>query len=114
MSTEALNAKGARLRGLRIHRRTDLTLDDLAAWLNPIVAGWMNYYGRYYRAVMDPLLRRVNIYMRRWAGKKYRAAADLQAVHSGGGPDCSQREPGLFAQWRVGPLATERPVRRAR
>jgi hypothetical protein len=31
---------------MRIHRRTDLTLDDLARWLNPIVAGWINYYGR--------------------------------------------------------------------
>ena len=50
MSTEALKAKSARLRELRIHRRTDLTLDDLAEWLNPIIAGWMNYYGRYYRA----------------------------------------------------------------
>ena len=46
MSTEALKAKGAVLRAMRIHRRTDLTLDDLARWLNPIVAGWMNYYGR--------------------------------------------------------------------
>jgi RNA-directed DNA polymerase len=32
---------------MRIHRRTDLTLDDLARWLNPIVAGWINYYGRF-------------------------------------------------------------------
>ena len=30
---------------MRIHRRTNLSLDDLAAWLNPIVGGWMNYYG---------------------------------------------------------------------
>lgn len=43
MSTEALKAKGARLRAMRIHRRTDLTVDGLARWLNPIVAGWMNY-----------------------------------------------------------------------
>ena len=38
---------------MRIHRRTDLSLDDLARWLNPIVAGWMNYYGRFYRSAMD-------------------------------------------------------------
>jgi hypothetical protein len=25
---------------MRIHRRTDLTLEDLAEWLNPITAGW--------------------------------------------------------------------------
>src|SRR3954451_10956454 len=47
ISPEALKAKGADLRAMRIHRRTDLTLDDLARWLNPIVAGWINYYGRF-------------------------------------------------------------------
>ena len=72
ISPEALKAKGDRLREMRIHRRTDLTLNDLAAWLNPIVAGWMRYYGRYYRSALDPLLRRVSFYLRRWAGKKYK------------------------------------------
>jgi group II intron reverse transcriptase/maturase len=43
MSPEALKAKGARLREMRVHRRTDLTLSDLARWLNPIIAGWMAY-----------------------------------------------------------------------
>jgi hypothetical protein len=41
MSPEALTAKGADLRRMRIHRRTDLTLNDLAGWLNPIVVGWL-------------------------------------------------------------------------
>ena len=52
MSTEALKAKSAELRAMRIHRRTTLSLDDLTRWLNPIVAGWMNYYGRFYRSAM--------------------------------------------------------------
>jgi RNA-directed DNA polymerase len=60
ISPEALKAKGDRLRELRIHRRTNLTLNDLAAWLNPIVAGWMRYCGRFYRSALDPLLRRVS------------------------------------------------------
>ena len=77
ISPEALKAKGADLRKLRIHRRTDLSLDDLARWLNPIVAGWMNYYGRFYRSVIYPLLRRVSIYLRRWAGRKYRRLRTL-------------------------------------
>ncbi|MGZ6623808.1 MAG: group II intron maturase-specific domain-containing protein, partial [Solirubrobacteraceae bacterium] len=57
ISPEALKAKGARLRELRIHRRTDLTLDDLARWLNPIIAGWIRYYGRFYRSALNPLLK---------------------------------------------------------
>ena len=75
MSTEALMAKSAELRKMRIHRRTNLNLDDLAGWLNPIVAGWMAYYGRFYRTAMDPLLRRINAYLMRWAGKKVSATA---------------------------------------
>jgi len=43
MSPEALKAKGAQLRAMRVHQRTNLALADLARWLNPIVAGWMNY-----------------------------------------------------------------------
>ena len=41
ISPEALKAKGVELRRMRIHRRTDLSLDDLARWLNPIVSGWL-------------------------------------------------------------------------
>ena len=78
MSTEALKAKSAELRAWRIHRRTTLTLDDLARWLNPIVSGWMNYYGRFYRSALYPLLQRVNTYLRRWAGKKYRRLRALK------------------------------------
>jgi hypothetical protein len=71
ISPEALNAKSARLRELRIHRRSDLSLERLARWLNPIIAGWIRYYGRFYRTALDPLLKRVNTYLRRWAGRKY-------------------------------------------
>jgi group II intron reverse transcriptase/maturase len=68
ISPQALKAKSDRLRAMRIAHRTDLTLNDLAAWLNPIVAGWINYYGRFYRSALIPLLQRVSSYLRRWAG----------------------------------------------
>ncbi len=99
ISPEALKAKSAELRKMRIHRRTNLSLDDLAKWLNPIVAGWMNYYGRYYRSAVYPLLQRVSTYMKRWAGKKYkrlRAHNRFRRWWLG----LLAREPGLFAQWK--------------
>jgi RNA-directed DNA polymerase len=99
MSTQARKVKGEQLRAMRIHRRVNLTLDDLARWLNPIVRGWMTYYGRFYRSEMAPLLQRLNTYLRRWAGRKYRR---LRSHHSfrrwwGGLID---RQPALFAQWK--------------
>ena len=99
MSPDALKAKGDRLRELRVHRRTDLTLAGLARWLNPIVTGWMTYYGRFYRSAMEPLLQRVSYYVRRWAAKKYirlRALKRFRAWWEG----LIDRQPGLFAQWR--------------
>ena len=100
ISPEALKAKGDRLRELRIHRRTNLSLDDLAEWLNPIVAGWMHYYGRYYRSAMAPLLQRVSIYLRRWAGKKYRRLRTYKRFKRWW-TGLLQRAPGLFAHWSV-------------
>ena len=35
-------------------------------------AGWMNYYGRFYRSELYPLLQRINTYLMRWARKKYK------------------------------------------
>jgi len=99
ISSEALKARSARLRELRIHRHTNLTLEDLARWLNPIVAGWMRYYGRYYRSALYPLLRRVNIYLRRWAGKKYKRLRTYKRFKQWW-VGLLKREPGLFAHWR--------------
>ena len=99
MSTEALKAKGVELRSMRIHRRTDLFLDDLARWMNPTVAGWMNYYGRFYRSKMTPLLQRVNAYLRRWAGMKYRKLRTLKRFKRWW-TGLIDRQPRLLAQWR--------------
>jgi group II intron reverse transcriptase/maturase len=99
MSTEALRAKSDELRRLRIHHRTTWALNDLARWLNPIVAGWMAYYGRFYRSAMNPLLIRVSTYLRRWAGRKYRrlrAHGRFRRWWLG----LLDRQPRLFAHWR--------------
>jgi len=99
MSPEALKAKGAVLRSLRIHRHNAMTLEALARWLNPIVRGWMSYYGRFYRSVLTPLLQRVNTYLRRWAGRKYRKLRSYRAFRRWWSR-LIERQPRLFAQWQ--------------
>jgi len=99
MSPEALKAKGADLRAMRIHRLTTLSLDDLAGWLNPIAAGWMQYFGRFYRSAMYPLLQRINAYVRRWAGMKYRRLRPYRRFKRWW-TGLQQRQPAFFAQWR--------------
>jgi RNA-directed DNA polymerase len=104
ISPQALKAASQRLRDLRIHRHTTKTLDELAAWINPIVAGWMNYYGRYHRSQLHPLLQRVNTYLWRWAADKYKRLHGykrLQRWWNG----VQGRDPNLFAHWTWVPQA---------
>jgi RNA-directed DNA polymerase len=100
ISPEALKAKSVELRRMRIHRRTDLSLDDLARWLNPIVAGWINYYGRFYRSALYPLLRRINAYLRRWAGRKYKRLRTNKR-YDRWLDGLLSRQPALFTHWRT-------------
>ena len=88
-------------------------LDDLARWINPIVRGWMNYYGRFYRSALYPLLQRINTYLMRWARQEVQTAADLQAGSGGGGRTASSRQPDLFAHWRWVPHGHWDQMRRA-
>ena len=59
----------------------------------------MNYYGRFYRSAMAALLLRVNAYLRRWAGKKYRRLRTYNRFKRWWA-GLLERDPGLFAPWR--------------
>ena len=102
VSKSAKKHMAEEIRGWRLGRRTDLSFGEVATKVNRIVAGWINYYGRFYKSMLYPLLRRINDHLVRWAMRKYkrlrghygRAVRWLVGV--------SQRAPGLFAHWRVG------------
>src|SRR5665647_2361392 len=63
VSREALKAMGQRVRRWSVHLKVSSNLADLARWMNPIVRGWMQYYGRFYRTELYPLLKRINTYL---------------------------------------------------
>ena len=52
------------MRRWRLHLGTQLPLAGLAQQVNPVVRGWMQYYGAFYRSALDPLLK--NATMRIW------------------------------------------------
>jgi hypothetical protein len=101
VSDDAMKAIGQELRSWRINCRSDKTLTDLARMFNPIVQGWINYYGRFYKSLY-PVLGRINEYLIRWAMRKYKRLRGhrTRAVEWLAG--VARREPNLFAHWRFG------------
>ncbi len=53
VSKDALNKMSREVRRWRLHLLTGHELADLARKINPIVRGWMQYYGAYYRTVLQ-------------------------------------------------------------
>jgi len=98
VSKEALKKMGEEIRSWRIHLRTATELQDLAAWINPIVRGWMTYYGRYYRTSLNSLLRRINAYLVRWARRKYKRLRTYKKARKWW-EGLTARQPQLFAHW---------------
>ena len=44
-----------------------MTLEDIANEINPLLRGWIEYYGRYAPSALYPMLRHVN--RRFWHGR---------------------------------------------
>jgi RNA-directed DNA polymerase len=99
ISKDALNKISAAVRYWRLHLRTGHTFKDVARRINPIVAGWMQYYGAFYRSALSPLLQRINAYLMRWIRKKYKRLRGKKKAR-----ECWQgitgRYPLMFAHWK--------------
>jgi RNA-directed DNA polymerase len=102
VSGDALKEMGRELRSWRINRRSDKTLGDLAQKVNAIVQGWINYYGRFYRSGLHPILRRINDDLVRWAKNKYKRLRGHPRRAKRWLVRVAKREPKLFAHWRLG------------
>ena len=72
VSPTAVKAMRATIRDLKIRRQTQRTLGDVAQMLNPLLRGWIEYYGRYTPSALYPLFRYVNVTLLAWAQRKFK------------------------------------------
>jgi len=102
VSKVALKAMRLKIRKLRVRMCTELSIVQIAKWLNPMINGWIAYYGRYYRSALYAMCRHVNKALVRWARRKFKplrrhkikAAQFLEGI--------AKQCPHLFAHWRAG------------
>jgi hypothetical protein len=98
ISKEALKRLSRTVRRWQLHRRTELSLAELAEMINPVVRGWMQYYGAFYRSALSMLLARINTYLVRWTRKKYRRLRAHRKARAAW-DRVTMQFPGYFAHW---------------
>jgi len=98
ISKDALKKISGEVRRWRLHRRTNLSETDLARAINPIVRGWMNYYGAFYKSALYPFLARINAYLVRWLRGKFKRFQGHKKARTAWERAVATR-PRFFAHW---------------
>jgi RNA-directed DNA polymerase len=102
VSPSALKAIRSTVRDLNIRQLTQRSLADIASRLNPLLRGWIGYYGRYNPSALEAMLRHVNLTLVGWVVRKFkrfqarkvRAARFLEKL--------ARTRADLFEHWRIG------------
>jgi RNA-directed DNA polymerase len=102
VSPSALKSMQETIRDLDIRRRTHVSMADIARQLNPLLRGWITYYGRYTRSALSPLLRYVNQTLRAWLMRKFKRFKGHKTKAGQLIERLSRESSDLFAHWKIG------------
>jgi len=80
--------------------RSELSIEEIAKWLNPMIDGWINYYGRFSQSAMKPVARQINHTLIKWCMNKYKSFRFSKPRAIQFMVEMSEKRSGLFAHWR--------------
>ncbi len=102
VSATSLKSMRQKIRDLKLRRRTHVELADIARDINPILQGWLNYYGAYTPSALRPIWYYINATLVRWVMRKYKrfAGHKTRAGQLIGSIAIKRRR--LFVHWRLG------------
>jgi hypothetical protein len=102
VSPSAMKAMRQAIRDLNIRCQTQLSLQAIAQKLNPLLRGWIAYYGRYAPSALYPVLRYVNQTLVAWAMRKFKRFKDHKIRASQFLQRLAAERRDLFAHWDIG------------
>jgi RNA-directed DNA polymerase len=106
VSPSALKDMRAAIRDLDLLRQTQLSVEGIACQINPLLRGWIEYYGRYAPSALAPLLRYVNQRLVAWAMRKFKGLRAHRVRASRFMQQLAQNCAGMFVHWRKGMTGT--------
>lgn len=106
----AVSAKAAKemrqtIRSWKIHLWTQRSIDELAESFNPVIRGWINYYGSFNRSKLSRIFQQLDFALVRWAKRKYKKKGSLTKARVWL-RRLARRQPNLFAHWPLTLSAT--------
>jgi group II intron reverse transcriptase/maturase len=107
VSKQAKKSMAETIRNWQLGRWTALSFKEIAAMINPVVAGWISYYGRFYKSDLVRFLEReINPFLVKWAMRKYKRFRRAKRRARRKMAEIASVYPGMFAHWKHGALPT--------
>ena len=102
VSRKALKGMRAKLKGHPLIKAGySHSLEELAKAINPIIQGWINYYGKFRKSAMSAIYSYINEKLLNWARRKFKSLQRRKWRASQWLKELYRRYPTLFAHWRV-------------
>jgi RNA-directed DNA polymerase len=102
VSNRAKKSMREKTKQYKWHLRSDLSLEDIALRANPVLQGWINYYGRYYPTELKSVGEHFNAVLVNWAMRKYKKLRTSYVRAAEYIERSAQYRPKLFAHWAIG------------
>lgn len=102
VSRKACIAMRQTAREWKIRKRSDKSIQDISKMYNPIIRGWMNYYGKYYKSAMYPVLRHFDETLVKWATRKFKRFKRHRRKARYWLGNVARTNPRLFTHWQMG------------
>jgi len=101
VSSKSMRSMNEKMHKWEVLKKTTNTLQEVAAAINPVLTGWINYYSKFYKATLVNYMHIVNVKLASWARRKYKnlRTSELKAIRWLHG--ISIRQPTLFAHWKL-------------
>jgi RNA-directed DNA polymerase len=102
VSNSAKKSIRQEMRSWKVHLRSDKSLEDISCMFNPVLRGWINYYGKYYKSELYCVFRHFNRTLVRWAMRKYKKLQGHKRRAEYRLGKIANKQPGLFYHWQIG------------
>ena len=99
VSRKSLKRMNESIRDLNINRSTQLKMSELAEKINPMVRGWIEYYGAFYPEPLKRFLIRIDLRLGDWARNKYKQLRGHKRRSWDWLKRCRATFPNMFVHW---------------
>jgi RNA-directed DNA polymerase len=102
VSNKSLKGMRQEIRKSNIRNRSELSLQQIATIFNPILRGWLQYYGRHHEEALEPMCSHFNMTLVAWARRKYKRLQKHKTKACQFIQNIKTQNPRLFEHWKTG------------